>query len=190
MITYSSTSLGLTSFQKSASSDFKKSSAIFLIKISSYFSALWNTKTPCFSYLIIIYIILPCIILNCFHPSYDKVIWTSFYTIDMYALNMDFFNWIEYLPFVSAYRKHLVFSLLKFQYFDHLMGRADSLEKTLMLGKIEGKRRRGWQRMRWLDSTTDSMDISLSNLREIVEDRGAWHATVHGVPKSRTQLSK
>ena len=76
--------------------------------------------------------------------------------------------------------------MLKFQYFDHLMGRADSLEKTLMLGKIEGKRRRGWQRTRWLDSITDAMDISLSNLWEIVEDRGAWHATVHDVTKSRT----
>ena len=76
--------------------------------------------------------------------------------------------------------------MLKFQYFDHLMGRADSLEKTLMLGKIEGKRRRGWQRTRWLDSITDAMDISLSTLREIVEDRGAWHATVHDVTKSRT----
>ena len=73
---------------------------------------------------------------------------------------------------------------LKLQYFVHLMQRADSLEKTLILGKIEGKIRRGQQRMRWLDSTTDSMDMNLSKLQEIVEDRGAWHAVVSGVAKS------
>ena len=74
---------------------------------------------------------------------------------------------------------------LKLQYFDHLMGRADSLEKTLMLEKIEGKRRRGRQRMRWLDSITVLMDMSLSKLQKIVKDRESWRAAVHGVTKSR-----
>ena len=78
--------------------------------------------------------------------------------------------------------------MLKLQYFGHLVGRADSLEKTLMLGRIEGRRRRGRQRARWVDGITDSLDKSLSKFQEMVKNREAWHAAIHGVAKSRTRL--